>query len=81
MCLAALGCVGFLLLVVITLVWFYCLPAYTPVYSSYNGGINGGVWRWRFLLSVRSFGGDRALCFRSMPSTDKDLAVPQIRWY
>lgn len=67
---AALGCVpwqpdsshwdfglpGFLLLVVITLACFYCVPAYATVYSSYSGGINGGVWRCRFLLPVRSFG-------------------------
>lgn len=74
------GSPGFLLLVVITLAWFYCVPAFTPVCSSCNGGINGGVWRWRFLLSVRSFGGDFAPGFRSMPPTDKGLVISQIRW-
>lgn len=74
------GLPGFLLLMVITLAWFYCMPACTPMYSSYNGGINGGVWRGRFLLSVRSCEGDFAACFRSMPSTVKHLVIPQIRW-
>ena len=39
-------------LIVITLAWFYYIPAYTIVYASYNDRINGGIWGYGFLISV-----------------------------
>lgn len=45
-------CPSFYCLTVITLAWFYYIPAYTIVYASYNDRINAGIWGYEFLISV-----------------------------